>query len=143
MILYDTPLEFIPGQVLMPVSVGMAPGLQGAMVVEIFPLRARVTSMRFACSVTLALTGGIPLLVSIRLIERLHQTPAPAHRIIAPGILGIAVMLPMSKTNKGVLDEQPRCDPPLTYAGNAARRCLSLHVCFAGPIQLCPPLDFG
>ncbi len=36
----------------------MALGLQGAMVVEIFPLRTRVTSLSLAYSVTLALAGG-------------------------------------------------------------------------------------
>jgi MFS transporter, MHS family, proline/betaine transporter len=105
MMLYGTPAEFTVGQVLMAVPVGMALGLQGAMVVEIFPLRARVTSMSFAYSVTLALTGGMAPLVSTWLIERLHQPLAPAFYIIALGVLGIAVMLPMSETNRRILDE--------------------------------------
>ena len=46
------------GQLLLAVPIGMALGLQGAMVVEIFPLRTRVTSMSFAYSITLALAGG-------------------------------------------------------------------------------------
>ena len=37
--------SFFWGQVMLAVPLGMALGLQGAMVVEIFPLRTRVTSM--------------------------------------------------------------------------------------------------
>ena len=49
---------------LMAVPLGMALGLQGAMLVEIFPLRTRVTSMSLAYSVTLALAGGTAPLVA-------------------------------------------------------------------------------
>ena len=59
------------GQMLLAVPLGMALGLQGAMVVEIFPLRTRVTSMSFAYSITLALAGGTAPLVSTWLIDRL------------------------------------------------------------------------
>ena len=52
---------------------GMALGLQGAMVVEIFPLRTRVTSMSVAYSVTLALAGGTAPLVSTWLIDTLGE----------------------------------------------------------------------
>ena len=69
MMLYGTPREFTIGQILLAVPIGMALGLQGAMVVEIFPLRTRVTSMSFAYSITLALAGGTAPLVSTWLIE--------------------------------------------------------------------------
>ena len=59
-------------QMLLAVPLGMALGLQGAMVVEIFPLRTRVTSMSFAYSITLALAGGTAPLVSTWLIETLR-----------------------------------------------------------------------
>ena len=47
----------------------MALGLQGAMVVEIFPLRTRVTSMSLAYSITLALAGGTVPFVATWLID--------------------------------------------------------------------------
>jgi MHS family proline/betaine transporter-like MFS transporter len=64
LMLSGTPLQFVFGQILLAVPIGMALGLQGAMVVEIFPLRTRVTSMSIAYSVTLALAGGTAPLVS-------------------------------------------------------------------------------
>ena len=39
--LFGTPQEFTMGQILLAVPIGMALGLQGAMVVEIFPLRTQ------------------------------------------------------------------------------------------------------
>jgi MHS family proline/betaine transporter-like MFS transporter len=105
MMLYGTPAQFTIGQVLMAVPIGMALGLQGAMVVEIFPLRTRVTSMSFAYSVTLALAGGTAPLVSSWLIDALGHPLAPAYYIILYGVLGLAIMLPMRETNTRALDE--------------------------------------
>lgn len=105
MMLYGSPAGFTVGQVLMAVPIGMALGLQGAMVVEIFPLRTRVTSMSFAYSVTLALAGGTAPLVSSWLIDALGQPLAPAYYIILYGALGLAIMLPMRETNQRALDE--------------------------------------
>ena len=62
------------------VPLGMALGLQGAMVVELFPLRTRVTSMSFAYSITLALAGGTAPLVSTWLIDALR--PQPRARVL-------------------------------------------------------------
>ena len=70
--------QFAFGQVLLAVTTGMALGMQGAMLVEIFPLRTRVTSMSFAYSMTLALAGGTAPLVSAWLVQRLGQPLAPA-----------------------------------------------------------------
>jgi MHS family proline/betaine transporter-like MFS transporter len=105
MMLYGSPAEFTIGQVMLAIPIGMALGLQGAMVVEIFPLRTRVTSLSFAYSVTLALTGGLAPLVSTWLIERLGQPLAPAYYVIVLGIIGLAVMIPMAETNKRSLDD--------------------------------------
>src|SRR5262245_31781801 len=63
MMLYGSPKTFIVGQMILGVPLGMALGLQGAMVVEIFPLRTRVTSMSFAYSLTLAMAGGTASMV--------------------------------------------------------------------------------
>jgi hypothetical protein len=70
----------------------MALGLHGAMVVEIFPLRTRVTSMSFAYSATLALAGGSAPLVSAWLIDSLGHELAPAYYIMLLGAIGIALM---------------------------------------------------
>ncbi len=105
MMLYGSPLGFTAGQVLLAVPIGMALGLQGAMVVEIFPLRTRVTSMSFAYSITLALAGGTAPLVSTWLIETLGQPLAPAYYIILYGAIGLAIMWPMGETNDRSLDD--------------------------------------
>jgi MHS family proline/betaine transporter-like MFS transporter len=83
----------------------MALGLQGAMVVEIFPLRSRVTSMSLAYSITLALAGGSAPLVSSWLIETLGQPMAPAFYIMLYAVIGLLIMWPMAETNTRRLDE--------------------------------------
>src|SRR5262245_66623284 len=87
--LYGSPAVFVGGQLLMAVPLGMALGLQGAMVVEIFPLRTRVTSMSLAYSITLALAGGTAPLVAAWLIDRFGQPLAPAYSITPYGLLGL------------------------------------------------------
>src|SRR6476469_352745 len=103
--LYVTPWQFTLGQLLMAVPLGMALGLQGAMVVEIFPLRTRVTSMSFAYSITLALAGGTAPLVSTWLIQALGHPLAPAFYIMLYGVIGLAIMWPMTETNARALDQ--------------------------------------
>jgi MHS family proline/betaine transporter-like MFS transporter len=83
----------------------MAGGLHGAMVVEIFPLRTRVTSMSFAYSMTMALAGGTAPLVSTWLIARFGQELAPAYYIIGLGALGLAMVWRMAETNHRTLSE--------------------------------------
>jgi hypothetical protein len=102
---YRLPPSFAAGQILLAVPIGMALGLQGAMVVEIFPLRTRVTSMSFAYSVTLALAGGTAPLVSSWLIETLGHPLAPAYYIMLYGAIGLLIMWPMRETNTRALDE--------------------------------------
>jgi MHS family proline/betaine transporter-like MFS transporter len=103
--LYGEPSGFVLGQVLVAIPIGMALGLQGAMVVEIFPLRSRVTSMSLAYSLTLALAGGTAPLVSSWLIESLGHPLAPAYYIMIYGLIGLAIMWPMAETNTRRLDE--------------------------------------
>jgi MHS family proline/betaine transporter-like MFS transporter len=105
LMLYGTPWQFAVGQILLAVPLGMALGLQGAMVVEIFPLRTRVTSMSFAYSVTLALAGGTAPLVSTWLVERLGQPLAPAWYIMLYGAIGLALIGSMKETNTRTLGE--------------------------------------
>jgi MFS transporter, MHS family, proline/betaine transporter len=103
--LYGSPATFIGGQLLMAVPLGMALGLQGAMLVEIFPLRTRVTSMSLAYSVTLALAGGTAPLVASWLIDTLGEPLSPACYIMLYGVIGLALMWPMQETNARRLDE--------------------------------------
>jgi len=105
LMLYGTPWQFMFGQLLLAVPLGMALGLQGAMVVEIFPLRTRVTSMSFAYSITLALAGGTAPLVSAWLMERFGVPLAPAYYVMLHGVVGFALIWPMQETNARVLSE--------------------------------------
>jgi MHS family proline/betaine transporter-like MFS transporter len=97
--------HFFWGQVMMAIPLGMALGLQGAMVVEIFPLRSRVTSMSVAYSVTLALAGGTAPLVATWLIDTMKQPLAPAYYVFLYGLIGLAIMWPMKETNTRRLDQ--------------------------------------
>jgi len=97
--------HFFWGQVMLAIPLGMALGLQGAMVVEIFPLRSRVTSMSVAYSVTLALAGGTAPLVATWLIDTMKQPLAPAYYVFLYGLLGLAIMWPMKETNTRRLDQ--------------------------------------
>ena len=104
-LMFEGPLsDFMWGQILLAVPLGMALGLQGAMVVEIFPLRTRVTSMSIAYSVTLALAGGTAPMVAGWLIDTMHQPLAPAYYVFLYGLIGLAIMWPMTETNNRRLD---------------------------------------
>lgn len=105
LMLTGSPLQFAIGQILMAVPLGMALGLQGAMVVEIFPLRTRVTSMSFAYSITLALAGGTAPLVSAWLAQWLDQPLAPAWYIMGYGAIGLTLLVSMKETNTRALDQ--------------------------------------
>ena len=97
--------SFFWGQVMLAVPLGMALGLQGAMVVEIFPLRTRVTSMSVAYSVTLALAGGTAPMVATWLMDTMKQPLAPAYYVFLYGLIGLATMWPMKETNTRKLDQ--------------------------------------
>lgn len=97
--LYGSPSTFFLGQVILGVPLAMALGLQGAMVVEIFPLRTRVTSMSFAYSITLALAGGLAPFVATWLMNRVGSPTAPAFYVMAYGVIGLPIMLAMRETN--------------------------------------------
>jgi hypothetical protein len=75
------------------------------MVVEIFPLRTRVTSMSFAYSITLALAGGTAPLVSAWLIEKFGVPLAPAYYVMLHGAIGLALLWPMQETNTRTLSD--------------------------------------
>ena len=104
MMLYGEPFEFMVGQIMLGIPLAMALGLQGAMVVEIFPLRTRVTSMSFAYSITLALAGGLAPIVATWLIDNLKEPTAPAFFVMMYGFIGLPIMFLMRETNNNSLD---------------------------------------
>jgi len=53
------PAAFLCAQLLVGMPVGLALGMQGTMLVEMFPLASRVVSMSFAYSVAMAFAGGL------------------------------------------------------------------------------------
>jgi len=99
------PGTFLLGQVMLGIPLAMALGLQGAMVVEIFPLKNRVTSMSFAYSITLALAGGLMPIMGTWLITTTGSTMAPVFYVMAYGLIGLPIMLTMRETNTRSLDE--------------------------------------
>ena len=105
LVMYGPPWQFIVGQIMLAVPLGMALGLQGAMLVEIFPLRTRVTSLSFAYSLTLAVAGGTAPLVSTWLVERTGEPLAPAWYIMIYGFIALALIWPMRETNSRSLGE--------------------------------------
>ncbi len=100
-----SPGVFACGQLLVAIPLGMALGLQGAMLVEIFPLRSRVTSMSLAYSATLALAGGIAPLLATWMTSKLGDPVSPAYFVLAHGVVGFIIMFGMKETNKNSLHE--------------------------------------
>lgn len=96
---------FMAGQIILAIPLGMALGLQGAMLVEIFPLRTRVTSMSIAYSLSLALSGGAAPLISKWLNATYHEPLLPAFYVLVYGVLGIVIMASMRETNGRSLNE--------------------------------------
>jgi MHS family proline/betaine transporter-like MFS transporter len=104
LMLHGPPLEFGLGQVMLGIPLAMALGLQGAMVVEIFPLRTRVTSMSFAYSITLALAGGLAPVIAKWLLTRYEPTALTFYALMY-GVIGLPILLTMRETNTRSLDE--------------------------------------
>ena len=103
--LLGSPTHFAVGQLMLAVPLGMALGLQGAMLVEIFPVASRVTSMSIAYSVTLALAGGIAPLLAKSMITWFGDPLAPAYFIFGHALIGLIIMLRMRETNGRSLSE--------------------------------------
>jgi MFS transporter, MHS family, proline/betaine transporter len=98
--------DFLLGQLMMGVPLGMALGLQGAMVTEIFPLRTRVTSMSLAYSITLAVVAGTAPYVAKWLLDVQHYSILSVYYYtLIYGVIGLIVLLSMKETNKLPLNE--------------------------------------
>lgn len=104
LMLFGTPSAFVLGQILVAIPMGMAGGLQGSMLVEIFPLRTRVTSLSIAYSLTMAVAGGTTPFMATWLSQRFGNPLAPAYYVILYGFLALAVLVPMAETNELPLD---------------------------------------
>jgi MHS family proline/betaine transporter-like MFS transporter len=104
LMLHGSPLQFGAGQLMLGIPLAMALGLQGAMVVEIFPLRTRVTSMSFAYGITLALAGGLFPVIATWVIQNWGPTALTLYAI-AYGLIGLPIMFGMRETNQRSLDE--------------------------------------
>jgi MFS transporter, MHS family, proline/betaine transporter len=98
------PTQFMLGQALLGIPIGMALGMQGAMLVEIYPLRTRVTSMSIGYSLTLALSGGAMPLIAEWLLRHYHDPFLPMYFIFGYGLIGLLLMVPMRETNANRID---------------------------------------
>jgi MHS family proline/betaine transporter-like MFS transporter len=103
LMLYGAPWAFAFGQMLLALPLGMSLGLQGAMLVELFPLRTRATSLSFAYGITVALAGGTAPLVSAWLVQRFGEPLTPAWYMLLYGFMALAVLIPMRETNTRAL----------------------------------------
>ncbi|CAN5918188.1 glycine betaine/L-proline transporter ProP [soil metagenome] len=103
LMLNGTPALFFVGQVILAIPCGMALGLQGAMLVEMYPLRTRVMSMSVGYSISLAITGGIGPFLSSALIDVGLNPMALAGYIMIYGVVGLAIMASMRETNNNSL----------------------------------------
>ena len=103
-LLSGSPWQFWGAQLVLAVPLGMALGLHGAMLVEIFPLRTRVTSMSFAYGLTLVVAGAATPALSTWLIDVVGSPSAPAYGILLYGAIGLVVLWPMAETNQRALD---------------------------------------
>jgi MHS family proline/betaine transporter-like MFS transporter len=103
LMLTGSPGEFMLGQIMLGVPLAMALGLQGAMVVEIFPLRTRVTSMSFAYSITLMLAGGIVPFVGTWILKHYEPTTL-SFFVMGYGVIGLPILIFMRETNNNSLD---------------------------------------
>ena len=93
-----TPYAFLGAQLLMGIPIAMSIGMQGAMLVEMFPVANRVVSMSFAYSVSIALAGGIMPGLNDWFSNTLHMPILTMIWIGGLGLLALLVVGSMSDT---------------------------------------------
>lgn len=86
------PAAFLCAQLLVGMPVGLALGMQGTMLVEMFPLASRVVSMSFAYSVAMAFAGGLMPALDTWLIEDMHMPGATPAWICALGAVAVVTL---------------------------------------------------
>ena len=89
------PLFFLAGLIIMGIPLAMHLGLQGALVVEMFPVASRVMSMSFSYSLTLALVGGTAPLMYTWLVTEHKLVWAPEVWLGFLGVVCLATLIPM------------------------------------------------
>lgn len=92
------PSAFLSAQLLMGIPIAMALGMQGAMLVEMFPVANRVVSMSFAYSVAMALSGGIMPMLDSWFTNELKRPGITMAWIGGLGVLATFVLLRMRDT---------------------------------------------
>ena len=99
-----SPTMFFVGLIVMGIPLAMHLGLQGALVVELFPVASRVMSMSFSYSLTLAAVGGTAPLIYAWLVTGKGLVWVPEIWLGALGVLCLAALIPMKDTTDTALD---------------------------------------
>jgi hypothetical protein len=89
------PAAFLCAQLLVGVPLGLSLGMQGTMLVEMFPLASRVVSMSFAYSLAMAFAGGLMPALDSWLVEDVRMPVATPAWICALGAVAVATLASM------------------------------------------------
>jgi len=87
-----SPAAFLCAQLLVGMPVGLALGMQGTMLVEMFPLASRVVSMSFAYSVAMAFAGGLMPALDTWLVEDMRMAAATPAWICTLGAVAVVTL---------------------------------------------------
>ncbi len=102
---HGTPGAVMLGLIIMGIPLAMHLGLQGALVVELFPVASRVMSMSFSYSITLALVGGTAPLIYSWLVTKHDLEWGPTIWMAALGALSFVALISMRDTTDRPLDQ--------------------------------------
>jgi MHS family proline/betaine transporter-like MFS transporter len=86
------PASFLCAQLLVGMPVGCALGMQGTMLVEMFPLASRIVSMSFAYSVAMACAGGLMPALDTWLVDDMRIPAATPAWICALGATALVTL---------------------------------------------------
>jgi MFS family permease len=93
-----TPNTFLIALLVSGLPIAMSLGMQGAMLVEMFPLATRVVSMSFAYSVSMALSGGLMPVLNDWFVKDLHRPELAMVWMGVLGLLAVGTLLAMRDT---------------------------------------------
>ncbi len=99
------PAFFLVGLIIVGIPLAMHLGLQGALVVELFPVASRVMSMSFSYSLTLALVGGTAPLMYTWLVTKNQLVWAPEIWLALLAVICLATLIPMRDVTDRPLNE--------------------------------------
>lgn len=89
------PSAFLCAQLLIGLPVGLALGMQGTMLVEMFPLASRVVSMSFAYSIAMACAGGLMPALDTWMVQDMRIPAATPVWIGALGVVAVVTLCMM------------------------------------------------